>query len=112
MQGSNCESLMCVNVSLCRWGDPADPRFGDVHFYNYKDDAMDPLTYPPAKFVSEFGYMSFPSFSAYQNVTEPQDWAIDSDMTNFRSVLTHGCAGLAPSWHCVHPLCEELGVLS
>ncbi|GAB4815646.1 hypothetical protein N2152v2_002692 [Parachlorella kessleri] len=67
-----------------RWGDVADPHFGDVHFYDYSSDALDPLTYPPAKFVSEFGYMSFPLFSVYQKVTEPQDWAINATMTNFR----------------------------
>lgn len=48
---------------LGRWGDVADPRFGDVHLYFYDKDALDPLTYPPAKFVSEFGFMSFPSFA-------------------------------------------------
>jgi hypothetical protein len=26
-----------------------------VHFYDYASDALDPATYPRAKFVSEFG---------------------------------------------------------
>lgn len=47
----------------CRWGDVGDPRFGDIHFYSYAADAFSPATYPPAKFVSEFGVMSLPSFS-------------------------------------------------
>ena len=48
---------------MCRWGDVTDPRFGDLHFYDYAADAFDPGTYPPAKFVSEFGFMSLPSFA-------------------------------------------------
>ena len=40
-----------------------DPAYGDVHYYDYAGDALDPAGYPPAKFVSEFGYMSFPTFS-------------------------------------------------
>ncbi len=54
-----------VNAVLdaCSWGDVADPRYGDVHFYDYSSDAWDPATYPAAKFVSEFGFMSLPSFS-------------------------------------------------
>lgn len=51
----------------CRWGDVGDPRFGDIHFYSYAADAFSTATYPPAKFVSEFGFMSLPSFSG-----EPQ----------------------------------------
>lgn len=41
---------------ICRWGDAQDPSRGDVHFYNYDDDALDHRTYPHAKFVSEFGF--------------------------------------------------------
>ncbi len=68
----------------CRWGDVQSPHRGDVsanlpcaicsfgpnqsacgwqsacgdvqvHFYDYASDALDPATYPRAKFVSEFG---------------------------------------------------------
>lgn len=57
--------LVAANAVLdaCSWGDVADPRYGDVHFYDYSSDAWDPATYPAAKFVSEFGFMSLPSFS-------------------------------------------------
>ncbi|MEW5297316.1 MAG: hypothetical protein WDW36_000533 [Sanguina aurantia] len=58
-----------------RWGDPQDPSFGDVHFYNYVDDCFDPEMYPAAKFVSEFGYQSPPSFAALKNYSLPEDWA-------------------------------------
>jgi hypothetical protein len=51
------------SAPCCSWGDVADPRFGDNHVYDYASDAWDPATYPPAKFVSEFGFMSLPSFA-------------------------------------------------
>ena len=44
-----------------RWGDSGSPFAGDVHYYNYSADPLDPATYPAARFVSEFGFQSFPS---------------------------------------------------
>ena len=44
-----------------RWGDSSSPYAGDVHFYDYKSDPLDPSTYPAARFVSEFGFQSYPS---------------------------------------------------
>ena len=35
---------------------PYDPNYGDVHYYNYKDDCRDWKHFPEARFVSEFGY--------------------------------------------------------
>ena len=35
---------------------PYDPNYGDVHYYNYKDDCRDWRNFPKARFVSEFGY--------------------------------------------------------
>ena len=67
-----------------RWGDVGDSRRGDVHFYTTKDNALNVSTYPRAKFVSEFGFQSFPSWVVYENATEPQDWDYTSPMTAFR----------------------------
>lgn len=44
------------------WGSTNDPNYGDVHFYTYSEDVFDPEIYPRAKFVSEWGFMSLPSF--------------------------------------------------
>ena len=48
-----------------RWGDASDLSRGDIHFYDYTSNLLDSAAYPLAKFVSEFGYMSIPSFSSW-----------------------------------------------
>lgn len=67
-----------------RWGNPNNPLFGDVHFYNYAADCLNPATYPRARFVSEFGYMSWPSWEDYRRVTVEEDWAVEAKMTAYR----------------------------
>ena len=71
-------------VHVCRWGDAQSPFYGDVHFYDYQADSLDPATYPQARFVSEFGFQSLPSWAAYRTVTQPQDWHWNSTMSHFR----------------------------
>ncbi|CAN0342368.1 unnamed protein product, partial [Ectocarpus sp. 13 AM-2016] len=51
-----------------RWGDPNDPKYGDIHFYDYGMDCEDSDGYPNAKFVSEHGVQSFPSMASYKQV--------------------------------------------
>ena len=41
-----------------------------VHFYDYQSDALDPATYPAAKFVSEYGFMSLPSFAGERDCSD------------------------------------------
>ena len=68
-----------------RWGiDASDPRWGDGHYYDYTGDCLDTRVYPRSKFVSEFGFQSYPSFSALKNVTVPEDWSYTSAMMNYR----------------------------
>ena len=62
-------------------------RYGDVHYYNYKDDCLDPSKYPRAKFVSEYGYQSAPSFSVLRPMTAPEDWAPFSQGMRFRYAM-------------------------
>lgn len=73
-----------------RWGDVSDVRYGDVHFYDYDDDCSSPFIYPRAKFMSEFGFQSEPSFFTLENVTIEQDWSWDSDIMNYRQRLDNG----------------------
>ncbi|XP_055549326.1 beta-mannosidase-like [Wyeomyia smithii] len=48
---------------------PQDPRYGDVHYYNYEDDGWDPNIYSGGRFISEYGYQSFPAFSSWPTVS-------------------------------------------
>jgi beta-galactosidase/beta-glucuronidase len=66
------------------WGNPDSWYAGDVHFYDYESDPLDPAMYPRARFVSEFGFQSHPSFDAYAKVTAPDDWARDSEAVHYR----------------------------
>ena len=43
--------------------DTGNPKKGDIHFYNYDKDTLNEAKYPRARFVSEFGFQSYPSIS-------------------------------------------------
>lgn len=58
-----------------------------MHFYDYSSNCLDPAVYPRAKLVSEYGFQSFPSFSVYKQYTEPQDWSVNSNMSDYRRGL-------------------------
>ena len=44
----------------------------------------EPANFPNARFVSEHGFQSFPSFRAYANVSLPEDWSRESTFSEFR----------------------------
>jgi beta-mannosidase len=49
---------------------PQDPLYGDVHFYNYLVNSLEPETYPIPRFASEFGYQSLPDVDAWMTATD------------------------------------------
>ena len=49
-------------LSVKRWNESGAYEYGDLHYYNYADDCEDWTTYPTARFISEHGFQSFPSF--------------------------------------------------
>ncbi|XP_014672055.1 PREDICTED: beta-mannosidase-like [Priapulus caudatus] len=63
---------------------PQDPNYGDVHYYNYVDDSWDWRIFPPARFASEYGYQSWPSFESLANVSIPEDWSYFSPFMQHR----------------------------
>jgi hypothetical protein len=66
--------------------------------------------YPHARFVSEYGWQSYPSWSTYAAATAEEDWQVTADMTEYRcallwTLLAYLASG-ASSWDCVVvPLC-------
>lgn len=53
---------------------PNDNKYGDVHHYDYLSDSFDWTSYPSARFASEYGFQSYPSFGALAMITNSSDW--------------------------------------
>uniref|UniRef100_H2YWC5 Beta-mannosidase n=1 Tax=Ciona savignyi TaxID=51511 RepID=H2YWC5_CIOSA len=64
---------------------PYSDYYGDVHYYNYNDNCLDWTKFPKTRFASEYGFQSWPSFEAIQQVSEPQDWTITSNWSEHRN---------------------------
>jgi len=84
VDSSPSNGLLSSQPYVKRWGDVQAWSWGDVHYYNYAADCEDITTYPKARFVSEHGFQSFPSFRVYQTVLAPADFARGSSATSFR----------------------------
>nr|XP_006824165.1 PREDICTED: beta-mannosidase-like [Saccoglossus kowalevskii] len=63
---------------------PADPLYGDVHFYDYTNDCWDINTFPKPRFASEYGYQSWPSFETIRSVSIEEDWDYSSNFSGHR----------------------------
>ncbi|KAF9193544.1 hypothetical protein BGZ51_009539 [Haplosporangium sp. Z 767] len=48
--------------------------YGDVHYYDYKQNGLHIEHYPRARFVSEYGAQSMPSFKSWRNISSSDDW--------------------------------------
>ena len=68
---------------------PYDPNYGDVHYYNYKDDCRDWRNFPKARFVSEFGYQErCSSGKIIQKLSKsfPENFSVFHQMPTFLTV--------------------------
>jgi beta-mannosidase len=65
-------------MSVQRMGDPFDDRFGDTRHYDYTSYCLDSSLFPRGRFVSEYGWQSYPSLATLKPVTEPSDLNINS----------------------------------
>lgn len=50
--------------------------------------------YPQAKFVSEFGFQSYPTLATYQEATSREDWSMAANMTEYRQRHPNGTVQL------------------
>lgn len=66
------------------WGAASTAAAGDVHFYDYACDCEDPASYPQARFISEFGFQTMPSYMSYRPVSTVPDWDADSPLMRYR----------------------------
>lgn len=65
-------------ISIQRMGDPFDNRFGDTRHYDYNSYCLDSSLFPRGRFLSEYGWQSYPSISTLLPVTEEEDLNINS----------------------------------
>ncbi|XP_045108284.1 beta-mannosidase-like isoform X2 [Portunus trituberculatus] len=63
---------------------PGDRLYGDVHFYDYISDAWIGGSTPIARFSSEYGFQSWPSFITMRDVTIEEDWDRESPLMYHR----------------------------
>ncbi|KAJ9512581.1 hypothetical protein QJQ45_018907, partial [Haematococcus lacustris] len=87
---SPTNGLYSQDPYIKRWGNVSDPRYGDVHYYNYWADCLDTGHYPTAKFVSEHGWQSAPSWHALRPYTQQQDWGVTTEGMRFRQRHPNG----------------------
>jgi beta-mannosidase len=92
VDSSPSNGLLSSRPYVKRWGEPQAVSWGDIHYYNYESDCEDPNTYPPARFISEHGFLAWPSLSQYANVSTPADWSRDSAFSRFRMRHAGGTA--------------------
>ncbi|XP_070804532.1 beta-mannosidase [Pituophis catenifer annectens] len=69
---------------------PYDTHYGDTHYYNYLNDCWDWTLYPRARFASEYGFQSWPSFSTLVQVSVEEDWSYTSNFSLHRQHHTGG----------------------
>lgn len=90
VDSSPSNGLISTNPYAKIWGSASTEVAGDVHFYNYACDCEDYQSYPKAKFISEFGFQTMPSYLTYEPVTDESDWEPNSDLMLYRQRHQNG----------------------
>ena len=79
-----------------RWGESQDPLYGDIHRYDYSSLCSDVSKFPRPRFVSEYGFQSYPSLLSLQQVMNGvTDVGNDSPFMRHRQHHPDGNAELA-----------------
>jgi len=73
---------------------PGSPLQGDVHFYNYDANCWDASVFPWARFASEFGFQSWPSWATLQHQFSFDQTYWNSPLMKWRQHHPNGTAQL------------------
>ena len=86
-----------MGIFVQRYGQAGDGTQGDLHYYNYKAPALDLSLLPATRFMSEFGWQSFPSLGSLANQTDPSlgDWDEYSPLFRWRQNHPNGTHQIA-----------------
>lgn len=85
-------SYIHTSPDSANWGRPSTQTYGDIHYWgiwygNEMFDAMDTLN---LRFVSEFGFESFPEMKTIKSFAGEEDMYIDSDVMRHRQKSSIG----------------------
>ena len=75
---------LSIEPYVLLWGDAQSDEYGDRHFYDYDMDCSDVAQFPRSRFISEFGFQSFPSFITWRAISLPEDWQYRSNLSLYR----------------------------
>jgi beta-mannosidase len=84
VQSSPSGGKISSDPLVYRFGALNDIHFGDKHFYDYENDCTDVSHFPRARFISEYGQQSWPSFDLLKSVSDVMDWGWDSNFSYYR----------------------------
>lgn len=84
VDSSPSNGLLSVEPYVKRWTRGSTAAAGDMHFYDYSMDCEVDSKFPEARFVSEFGFQSQPSFATYKGVLNETDYFKDSTVVAYR----------------------------
>jgi len=63
---------------------PQDELYGDVHYYNYKDDCWNSSIFPKPRFASEYGYQSYPSYITLSSIANENELKWNSTLMYYK----------------------------
>lgn len=85
-------SYIHTSPDSANWGRPATQAQGDIHYWGiwYGREMFDAMDTLQLRFVSEFGFESFPEMKTLRTFAGPNDLSIDSDVMTHRQKSSIG----------------------
>lgn len=85
-------SYIHTSPDSANWGRPATQTQGDIHYWGiwYGEEMFDAMDTLQLRFVSEFGFESFPEMKTLRTFAGPADLSIDSDVMTHRQKSSIG----------------------